>query len=220
MDWYEWHNKYMRSPILMDRLKTVCEQIEEFLLKAPPGDIRVLSICAGDGRDLLGALFDHPRAEDVVARLIELEERLVDCGQAAVEMSGFSEKIHFLHGDATLSSAYQDFAPAQLILLCGVFAHLTDPETLKLIGHLPALCSPQGGVIWTRRVKTEESQQHADAIQLAFEQHHFQRVHSEITPHETRVATYRYLGDPKPLPLDETLFEFAPFSAPGLELKQ
>jgi hypothetical protein len=40
----------------------------------------VISLCAGQGRDLLGVLADHPRREDVRARLVELD---APCGPRA-----------------------------------------------------------------------------------------------------------------------------------------
>ena len=37
--------------------------------------MRAISVCAGQGTDLLGVLADHPRAGDVRGRLVELDPR-------------------------------------------------------------------------------------------------------------------------------------------------
>jgi hypothetical protein len=47
--------------------------VADALERVPPGPVRVVSLCAGQGRDLLGVLADHPRRGDVTARLVELD---------------------------------------------------------------------------------------------------------------------------------------------------
>lgn len=76
VDWRVWHENY-DSPgsRLSRRLRSVQEQIRKVLDNSPPGRLRVVSLCAGQGRDLLEVLADHPRRGDVGARLVELDER-------------------------------------------------------------------------------------------------------------------------------------------------
>lgn len=61
-DWVAWHAAYDEDTPLHHRLRAVQGRIREALLDRPPGPIRVISACAGEGRDLLGALVDHPRS--------------------------------------------------------------------------------------------------------------------------------------------------------------
>ena len=69
-DWYDWHAPYSDpSSGLSLRLSWVQERIRAALDEAPPGPIRLISMCAGQGHDVLGALPDHPRRGDVTARL-------------------------------------------------------------------------------------------------------------------------------------------------------
>ena len=35
------------------------------LERAPAGDVRLISLCAGQGRDVIGVLTGHPRRDDV-----------------------------------------------------------------------------------------------------------------------------------------------------------
>ena len=75
-DWREWHTAYDGDTPLTQRLAIVQARIADALDAAPPGPIRVISMCAGQGRDLLGVLADHPRRADVRARLVELDGEL------------------------------------------------------------------------------------------------------------------------------------------------
>ena len=72
--WVQWHERYEDPDSgLSRRLRLVRRHVAEALDTAAPGPVRVLSLCAGEGRDLLGVLPGHPRREDVTATLVELE---------------------------------------------------------------------------------------------------------------------------------------------------
>ncbi|WP_052128815.1 class I SAM-dependent methyltransferase family protein [Neosynechococcus sphagnicola] len=211
MDWYQWHHKYQRSPELQARLGFVKDQIVAFINQSPPGTIRILSICAGDGRDLIGSLIEHPRLKDVQAYLIELDENLVVAGRQVVEEENLSQQIQFIQGDATLRKTYQEIAPANLVLICGVFAHV--PEASDLIRNLPYFCEFQGWVIWTRFCGDQENIEKVDKIHRLFEEINFENISAIITPNgRFTVATHHYLGQPSPLPDRQKLFELSDFS--------
>jgi hypothetical protein len=75
-DWFTWHDDYDHpGTALARRLAAVQEQIRAALNTAKPGPLRAISLCAGQGRDLIGALAGHPRQGDVRARLVELDPR-------------------------------------------------------------------------------------------------------------------------------------------------
>jgi len=80
VDWHDWHDVYDRpdSP-LARRLMAVQTQVTVALDSAPPGPLRAISLCAGQGRDLLEVLAGHPRRDDVQARLV----RSSGCPRAA-----------------------------------------------------------------------------------------------------------------------------------------
>src|SRR5437867_2671389 len=76
VDWRTWHDEYDDPRSRMARrLHVVQTQIRAALDHSPSGPLRVISLCAGQGRDLLGVLADHPRRDDVRARLVELDAR-------------------------------------------------------------------------------------------------------------------------------------------------
>lgn len=74
-DWFAWHRPYDDPDSdLRRRLAAVQGFIAEALTRQPPGRIRVVSVCAGQARDLLGVLRDHRRRHDVEGRLVELDQ--------------------------------------------------------------------------------------------------------------------------------------------------
>ena len=55
--WVRWHEAYQDpGSAQFRRLVLVQSEIRQALDAAPPGPIRVLSLCAGNGRDLLEVL--------------------------------------------------------------------------------------------------------------------------------------------------------------------
>jgi len=149
-DWFEWHRPYDDpTSDLAQRLGAVQRRIAEVLRQAPPGPIRVVSMCAGQGRDLLGVLVDHPRRGDVAARLVELELRNARAAEEVARAAGL-DRVEVVVGDASTTTAYDGAVPADLVLACGVFGHATDDDIRTTIGHLPMLCAPRATVVWTR----------------------------------------------------------------------
>src|SRR6478736_1932539 len=77
-DWSKWHDAYDRADSsLGDRLTAVRAAIARRLDDAAPGPMRVISACAGDGRDLLGVLAQRPDSARVSALLVEYDAGLV-----------------------------------------------------------------------------------------------------------------------------------------------
>lgn len=72
-EWREWHKGYAGDTNQTRRLSVVQDFIRQALSRSALGPIRVISMCAGDGRDLAGALQEHPRSVDVRARLVEFD---------------------------------------------------------------------------------------------------------------------------------------------------
>jgi ubiquinone/menaquinone biosynthesis C-methylase UbiE len=149
-DWHAWHERYDEpGSLLARRLAVVQDRIARALDAAPPGEIGVLSMCAGQGRDLLGALDGHPRREDVRALLVELDPRNTSAARERAKELGL-RRIQVVTGDASQTDQYLSHAPADLVLACGVFGNITAGDIQRTIGHCEALCKPGGAVIWTR----------------------------------------------------------------------
>ena len=148
--WAEWHRAYDDAGSdLSARLRAVQHRVVEALDRCSGRPLRALSACAGQGRDLLGVLADHPRRGDVRARLVELDPLNADVVRAAAGAAGMDE-VEVVTGDASWTTAYEGMVPADLVLVCGVFGHVTEEDIRHTVRRLPALCAPGATVIWTR----------------------------------------------------------------------
>jgi hypothetical protein len=145
-DWTSWHAQYEdpASP-LSQRLAAVQQQIALALDRAAPGPLRLLSLCAGQGRDVLPVLATHPRGRDVRGRLVEL-----DPGLAAAAREAAPPSIQVLTADAGTTAAYADAVPVDLLLLCGIFGNVPDADIERTAAAVPSLLATGGTVVWTR----------------------------------------------------------------------
>lgn len=148
--WVEWHEGYADPDSgLSRRLHLVRRHVADALTAAPTGPVRVLSLCAGEGRDLLGVLPGHPRRDDVTATLVELEPALARTAGDTATNAGLSA-VTVITGDASDTATFADAVPADLLLLCGIFGNVRDDDVRRCIDHSASLCAPGATVIWTR----------------------------------------------------------------------
>jgi hypothetical protein len=104
-------------------------------------------MCAGQGRDILGVLARHPRADDVVARLVESDPRNAALArQGAFPFPG----VEAVEADAGCTDAYAGALPADIVLTCGVFGNISGDDVQRTVAAFPRLCAPGAVVIWTR----------------------------------------------------------------------
>lgn len=155
-DWRRWHEPYEDAASPLSRRLRVVQQLIRQTLDGPHTmPFRVISACAGQGRDLLEVLVDHPRRGAVTARLVELDATNAAYAAQSAKDAGLTG-VEMLAGDASSSSAYQGAVPADLVLMCGVFGNVPDDDVRRTIQFLPALCSPRATVIWTRHRKAPD----------------------------------------------------------------
>jgi len=149
-DWQSWHDDYDRpDSSLARRLVAVQDRIRIALDTAPPGPLRAVSMCAGQGRDLIGVLAGHPRRDDVTARLVELDERNAATAAESAAAAGL-DKVEVVTGDAAMTDQYAGMVPAYLVLACGVFGNVEDADIARTISYCTQLCAQGGTVVWTR----------------------------------------------------------------------
>lgn len=149
-DWHKWHDAYDDpDSSLAQRLLVVRARIADALDAAPPGPLRAISMCAGQGRDLIPVLASHPRGRDVAARLVELDPVLAATARQAAAAAGLPG-VEVMTGDASLTDAYAGLVPADLVMVCGVFGNITDADVERTVGCCAQLCAYGGTVIWTR----------------------------------------------------------------------
>ncbi|WP_427893335.1 SAM-dependent methyltransferase [Kribbella sp. GL6] len=203
MDWRTWHQRYDDpGSDLAQRLLTVQAQVRAALDRAPAGPIPVISLCAGQGRDLLGVLRDHPRAADVRARLVELDPEL-----AADARDQAPEGVEVVTGDASLTEHYDGFVPAELVLLTGIFGNITNADIRRTIAGSRQFCRTGATVIWTRHRGEPDL---VPSICDWFETSGFERVWVSDKEAGFGVGVHRFAGVPEPLVKGESLFSFVP----------
>jgi hypothetical protein len=204
-DWLAWHNDYDRPDSrLAHRLAAVQRQIRAALDTAPPGPVKAISVCAGQGRDLLGVLAGHPRRDDVTARLVELDDRIAASAQAAAARAGL-RNVEIVTGDAAQAGQYADLTPAGLVLMCGVFGNITDADVEHTISCCTQLCAHGGTVVWTRgRWKPDL----VPRICAWFEDRDFERLWLSEPEVGYAVGAHRFTGTPEPLVTNIRMFNF------------
>jgi hypothetical protein len=205
--WNGWPERAYQQDPYRQRLSAVQDRLAECLDQAPVGPVRIISVCAGDGRDAISVLTTHPRRHDVSAWLIEQDQRSVLDGSRRAARVGLANTVTFLNGDATDYATYQRIAPADIVLLCGVWGHVPTLERIPLVRALTALCKTRGVVIWTRGVSKGLERLHE--IQSVFAASSWEQSRVSFTSDKKwAVVIQRYLALPIPLPSSGRIFHF------------
>jgi hypothetical protein len=214
-DWHAWHEEYDDpTSSLARRLQVVRHEIGRGLSWLESEGVRhprMISMCAGDGRDVLPVLAGgHPT---VTATLVELDPVLADRARAAADRLGLAG-IDVRTADAGLSSTYRDSAPANLLTACGVFGNVTDDDVLRTIDLLPHLLAPNALVVWTRGNKVPEDPTTApgdpsEFVRTAFLERGFCEIALERPEDASfRVGVARLTDPPRPFATGLRLFTF------------
>ncbi|HEY1651862.1 MAG TPA: class I SAM-dependent methyltransferase family protein [Acidimicrobiales bacterium] len=152
--WVRWHAPYENpASNLSRRLRSVQAMVRSALDAIPaeqPGPIRIVSLCAGQGRDVIDVVAGHPRRDDVSALLVELDPDLVAFARARAEAAGAGHVVRIVEGDASLARWYAADVPADLVLVCGIFGNISTADITATVQAMPSFCHPGSHVIWTR----------------------------------------------------------------------
>jgi hypothetical protein len=149
-DWVRWHEAYdVPGGSLARRLQVVRRRVRDGLRAQGGRPGRVLSLCAGDGRDLLPILSlayraDRPAAEAVLVENDPTLAARVEEGAAALCIPNVRVTV----GDAADPTVYADVLPADL-LLCGIFGNISWSDIVRTVEAVPALLAAGGHVVWT-----------------------------------------------------------------------
>src|SRR5688572_14675044 len=108
--WQNWPQRAYGTQLYQDRLAAVQEHLAQRLDDAP-GPVRIISLCAGDGRDVIGTLGRRPRRENVQAWLVELNRQSTIEGRRHAMQAGAADQVVFVNGDATSYATYQGIPP-------------------------------------------------------------------------------------------------------------
>jgi hypothetical protein len=204
-DWAAWHRAYDDPDSdLSRRLRSVQSALDAFLDARPEGPLRVVSACAGDGRDIVEVLHRRPDADRVHVRLVEQDPGLADRARKA---AGLLAGIDVVTGDAGLTDSYFGAVPADLVMMCGVFGNVADDDLRGLVLALPQLCAEEATVVWTRgRASSDDL---TPTIREWFAEAGFEEVSFDAPPDTTyRVGVHRLTVPPAQLARARRLFTF------------
>ena len=204
-DWSEWHDAYARPGSgLGDRLAAVRHRIGRHLDATAPGPVRVVSACAGDGRDLLGVLVGRADADRVTALLVEHDVALADRAREAAD--ALPATVEVRQADAARSDVYAHAVPADLVLLCGIFGNISDADVRATIEASTELCAPGAEVVWTRHRKAPDL---TPSIRGWFADAGFEEL-AFVAPEGEHwsVGVHRLVGEPRPLEPGRSWFTF------------
>jgi len=209
MDWSNWHNQYDTTASLQVRLRIVREQISIVLHACPPGPIRLVSLCAGDGRDLVGAVKKHPRRHDVVAFLIDTDEESLMRGRVAAAEAGLERRLQFIQADAMLAAGYVKRVPADVLLTSGVLGHLRPEGVRSLIDGLAMLCRQGGWLVWNRPLCLNDGQRQVPALRQGLREAGWLETQLRLTSSDGfACGLCQFQGRTIPLDASRVLFEF------------
>lgn len=213
-DWVAWHEAYddPSSP-LSARLRRVRWHLSRALDQAPLGPVRLVSLCAGQGHDVLGVLPAHPRREDVRAVLVESDARNAGLARQRAADAGLPG-VEVRQADASRVASFADALPADVLLLCGIFGNVSEPDIRRTAEAAPALCAPGATVIWTRHRRPPDltPQVRAWFAGAGFDEIAFDALE---TSSQTGVGVGRLRGAPPAGPPDQVLFTFGSAGRPG-----
>jgi hypothetical protein len=148
-DWQAWHTEYGDpDSALNQRLLVIQSVITDWLDgRSAPADI--LSLCAGDGRDVLDVLMGRPDASRVAVTLVELDPGLAQLAHDRAHLAGLTG-VEIRCADAGSTTTFADRLPVDLLILAGVFGNISNRDIERTVAALPAMLRLGGTVIWTR----------------------------------------------------------------------
>jgi hypothetical protein len=149
-DWVAWHCGYEDpSSSLSKRLARVVWHLGQALDSAPAGRIQLVSLCAGQGHDVLGALPGHPRRADVSALLVEANAANAALARDRAAAAGLTQ-IRVREADASLVASFADALPADVLLLSGIFGNVCEADIKRTVDAAAVFCAEDATVIWSR----------------------------------------------------------------------
>ncbi len=206
--WFNWHSRYddLESADT-DRLEIVQRVLSDALDQAPPHtSLKAVSVCAGQARDLLPVLINHPRGHDVSARLVEADPLNASFLHGALGSTAL-RTVDLVVGDGGDTANYRGAVPADLVLLGGVFANISSADAHRTVTALPGFCRPGGLVVWSSYGPRLAA---ADSVLSQLENGPFQRYTLvRRTGWEFLVAAHRYTGADSELSPRSRLFSFS-----------
>jgi hypothetical protein len=142
----------------------------------------------------------------ITATLIEIHPAIAAAAAENARAAGLS-RVAVRVADAGKSDAYVGAAPADVVLLVGIFGNITETDIRRTIEFAPQLCQPDATLIWSRGRDDGDrnAQIRAWFTAAAFEEIDYAKLDEGSRP---AVGIVRYAGEPVELRRGEPLFTF------------
>jgi hypothetical protein len=203
-DWHAWHEEYVDpQSSLSRRLAVVRRLLAGFVQQLGP-EQRVLSLCAGDGRDVVPVIAARPAEHRPELVLVELDPSLAATAQSRADGAGVAATV--VVGDAGLSATWRRHLPVDLLMLCGIFGNVPDADIRRTILAAPGMLRPNGAVVWTRGAFGDRDLR--PQVRRWFDDAGFDEVAFEAEPRGYGVGANRWTEDVVRQPVPPRLFAF------------
>jgi hypothetical protein len=210
-DYLAWHELYDDPGSSLSRRLALVQDVVRSELDARPGPVRIVSLCAGDGRDVLGVLADRDDAARVSVTLVEVLPELVERARSAA--AHVRASVEVVAADAGDSETYTGFAtvPADVVLLVGVLGNVSDDDVATTVAAMPRLCAPGATLVWSRGRSLGGIDDFVTPVREAFTAAGFAEVSLrafDVADDRTAIGVARYDGPPVLRGPRETWFTF------------
>ncbi len=205
-DYKQWLHRYDDpGSALSWRLRTVQEWLRNDL-NSRPGPIDIVSVCAGDGRDIIDVLQSRHDADRVNVVLLEAHPGVADLARQRARDAGL-DNVDVHTCDAALTSSYVGAVPADIVLLVGLLGNMSHDDVSTTIATTPQMCRDGATLIWSRGRDRDDinEQVRREFTAVGFIEHDYAE-----SDQRTRPATglMHYGGTTVPLDTDRRLFTF------------
>jgi hypothetical protein len=194
-----WHDEYddPRSALSV-RLAVVQDEVRQAIARRSAGPVRLVSVCAGEGRDVTGALASHTCRHAVSAVLVEVDPVHVEAARRRAAAAGLAN-VTVVQADASLTDSYAGHVPADIVLVCGVFGNIADADIQNTIARLPHLCAAGADVIWTRNLGPRDGSANlTPTIRAWFREAGFRELAFRWTEGGYGIGTHQLASPPEP----------------------
>ncbi|WP_406064007.1 class I SAM-dependent methyltransferase family protein [Micromonospora sp. NBC_00860] len=205
-DWFAWHSPYADDDSPLARwLRLVQQHIAAWFDERPGKPVSVVSMCAGQGHDVLDVLASRPDATRADVTLIESDPRNVAAARAKAVTENL-ETVTVMQADAGDLASYRQAVPADLVIMAGVLGNISAADAHATINALPQLCAADATVIWTR---TRRAPDRTPRIRTWLTDAGFaERVFHAPDGVLFSVGVHRFAGTPQPLATNGEIFTF------------
>lgn len=154
--WTEWHeNAYNNTNSLAyQRTEIVKNLINKYLYEINK-NVVIVSIGAGQGRDILSVLKERKDNNRIFTYLIDTDMECLDYAKNYAEKNNIIN-VNVVNIDGSLTENYKDIPKADLIIFCGMMNQKNTEEVKSLANNMKFLCNEDAQIIWSRHGYDED----------------------------------------------------------------